>query len=206
MSPQAHRAVVLGGTFDPIHLGHLAVAAQAREALEADAVWLVPAASPPHRQTPRASSGDRLAMVAAAAAADPTLQVVDVELRRGGPSYTVDTVVELAALYPAIEQWYLLGADAAREIGTWHNLRDLLRLARFVVVNREGVGELTAPQALALGFVADRLRVIRVESPPISATDVRVRARSGEPLDGLVPAAVARIIAARGLYAADPVG
>lgn len=194
------RAVLLGGTFDPIHLGHLAVAGQARARLEADEVWLIPSNSPPHRRPALAAAADRLAMVRAAAAGDPHLRVLDLEISRGGPSYTLDTVAELAARHPETEQWFLLGADAAREIGGWHGLGDLLRVARFVLVNREGVGELTVVEAEALGFDRARLRVIGVTSPPISATDVRLRVARGEPVTGLVPDAVARIIAERGLY------
>lgn len=200
------RAILLGGTFDPIHRGHLAVAAQVRELLAADEVWLIPAGEPPHRGATAAAAADREAMVAAAAGGQPHLRVLDLELRRPGPSYTWDTVVELAAGQPDVEQWLLLGADAAREIGSWHRLGDLLREARFVIVNREGVGHLTAADAEALGFDPLRTRVVEVASPPVSATEVRRRAAAGEPLDELVPAGVAALILERGLYGASPAG
>ncbi len=195
------RAVLLGGTFDPIHLGHLAVAAQVREQLDAAEVWLIPVGIPPHRGRTVAAARDREAMVRAAAAGVPGLRVLDLELRRPGPSYSADTVAELAATHPQIEQWLLLGADAAREIGSWHRLDDLLEAARFVLVNRQGVGTLTADDAAGLGFQPGRTRIVHVDSPPISATEVRRRATAGGSLSGLVPPAVARLIAERGLYA-----
>ncbi|HEY6379045.1 MAG TPA: nicotinate (nicotinamide) nucleotide adenylyltransferase [Candidatus Dormibacteraeota bacterium] len=196
----ARRAVLVGGTFDPVHLGHLAIAGQAREQLDADQAWLIPARRPPHRPAAVAGGADRLALLQAAAAGQPWLRVLDLELRRAGPSYTSDTVAELAALHPQVEQWFLLGADAAREIRTWHRLDELLARTRFVVVNREGIGELTVDEAAALGFDSARLRIILVNSPPISATEVRRRAAAGLPLLDLVPAEVARLIEERGLY------
>jgi nicotinate-nucleotide adenylyltransferase len=196
------RAVLVGGTFDPVHLGHLAIAAQAREQLDAEEAWLIPARQPPHRAAALAGAADRLALLEAAAAGRSWLRVLDLELRRPGPSYTWDTVAELAALHPQVEQWFLLGADAAREIRTWHRLDELLAGTRFVVVNREGIGELTVDEAAAVGFDRARLRIIRVNSPPISATEVRRRAAAGLPLLDLVPAAVARLIEARRLYGA----
>ena len=199
---EPRRVVLLGGTFDPIHNGHIAVADQARELIDADEVWLIPAGIPPHRGATAASADDREAMVRAAAATRPALRVLDLELRRSGPSYTSTTVQELLAEHPEAEQWFLLGADAAREIRSWHRLGDLLDMARFLIVNREGALHLTDADAAALGFDPARTRVVHVDSPPISATDVRRRAAAGEPLDGLVPPEVAKLIVERGLYGA----
>lgn len=199
---EPRRVVLLGGTFDPIHNGHIAVADQARELIDADEVWLIPAGIPPHRGATAASADDREAMVRAAAATRPALRVLDLELRRPGPSYTSTTVQELLAEHPEVEQWFLLGADAAREIRSWHRLGDLLDMARFLIVNREGALHLTDADAAALGFDPARTRVVHVDSPPISATDVRRRAAAGEPLDGLVPPEVAKLIVERGLYGA----
>lgn len=196
------RVILLGGTFDPVHCGHLAVAAQASRLLDAEQVWLVPAGIPPHREATLASAADREAMVRAAVVGRADLRIADVELRRDGPSYSSDTVAALAAAHPDVEQWFLLGADAAREIGGWHALGRLLEIVRFVLVNRDGVGTLTLAEAVRLGFDPARTRVVRVDSPPISATEVRRRVAAGLPLDGWVPEAVAAIIAARGLYGA----
>ncbi|HET9050702.1 MAG TPA: nicotinate-nucleotide adenylyltransferase [Candidatus Dormibacteraeota bacterium] len=203
MTPGAPgRVVLLGGTFDPIHCGHLAVADQVRALLGADEVWLIPSGTPPHRGSTAAPAGARAAMVRAAAAGRPGLRVLDLELRRPGPSYTSTTIAELAREHPGVELWFLLGADAARDIRAWHRLGDLLEVARFVVVNRDGAPELTPSAAAALGFDPARTRVVRVDSPPISATDIRRRAAAGEPLEGLVPPEVEAIIVARGLYGA----
>lgn len=199
MSPVRRRAILLGGTFDPIHLGHLAVAEQAQAALAADEVWVIPAGVPPHRPV-TAAPEDRLAMARAAAKSRPGWRVLDLELRRRGPSYTRDTVAELACARPAVEQWFLLGADAAREIGSWHRLDDLLDIVRFVVVNRGGVGELSPEAAAQLGFDPRRTRVVRVRSPEVSATEIRRRIATGESLDGLVPPGVAGVIDERKLY------
>jgi nicotinate-nucleotide adenylyltransferase len=190
----------MGGTFDPIHLGHIAVADQARTQLDASEAWFIPSRHPPHRPRALASAADRLAMLRAAAAGHPWLRVLDLELRRPGPSYTLDTLRELGVEHPDVEQWFLLGADAAREIRSWHRLGELVEAARFVVVNREGAEELGGDEAAALGFDPARLRIIRVASPPISATDVRRRAAAGLPLAGLVPPPVAGLIATRDLY------
>jgi len=194
------RAVLVGGTFDPVHLGHIAVADQARRQLDAAEAWFIPSRRPPHRPPAVASAEDRLAMLRAVAESYPWLRVLDVEVVRPGPSYTLDTLRELARTHSDTEQWFLLGADAAREIRSWHRLGELLETAHFVLVNREGVGELTLDEAAALGFDPGRTRIIGVESPPISATEVRSRAAARQPLIQLVPEPVARLIEARSLY------
>ena len=194
------RAAVLGGTFDPVHRGHLAVAEQVGAELGAAEVWLIPTRLPPHRGPAEASGQDRLDMCRAAAAGHPGLTVLDLELRRPGPSYTIDTLAELEAWRPGVEIWFTLGADAARDFAGWHRRHVLERTARFVLVNRTGVDDLVEAEAARLGFAAERTRIIRVSSPPISATEVRRRAAIGEGLEELVPAGVAAIIRERGLY------
>jgi len=198
---EGRRVALLGGTFDPIHLGHLALAEQARDHLEADEVWLVPARQPAHRMPAEATAEDRLDMAAAATAGVDRIRVLDLEARRPGPSYTVDTVIELERAHPDVELWLVLGVDAAREIATWHRRAELMERARFLLVNRSGVEELTAAEVRRLGFPEDRTRLVHIDSPPISATLVRHRVAAGDTLDGLVPPAVARLIAARRLYA-----
>jgi nicotinate-nucleotide adenylyltransferase len=206
MSPR--RVVVLGGTFDPIHAGHLAILAQVRAALDADEAWLLPASLPPHRRPAHADAEDRLALARCAAEELDGVRVLDVEVRREGPSYTIDTLDELERLHPGVELWFVLGADAARDIGTWHRAAELLDRARFVLVNRTGVAPLDEGEARALGFDMSRTRVVHVASPPVSATEVRRRVAAGESVAGMVPASVVRMIASRGLYRArgDGVG
>lgn len=195
-----HCVAVLGGTFDPIHVGHVAVLEQVRRAVDADEGWLLPTATPPHRRPTHASAADRLAMARAAAAGHRGVRVVDVEVGRGGLSYTIDTVDELARLHPQTTVWFILGADAAREVHTWHRASELLARAHFAVVNRTGVAPLDDAEVRALGFDPARTVLLHVVSPPVSATEIRRRAAAGESLAGLVPEGVAELIAARGLY------
>jgi nicotinate-nucleotide adenylyltransferase len=191
---------VLGGTFDPIHAGHLAVLEQVCRTVDADEGWLVPTATPPHRRPAHASAQDRLAMAEAAAAGHPGVRVLDLEIRRGGLSYTVDTLDALEREHPGTLVWLILGADAARDVPAWHRAEELLGRAHFVVVNRSGVPPLDEEEARRLGFDLERTRLIRLDSPPVSATEIRRRLAAGEPVAGLVPPDVAGIIAARRLY------
>lgn len=191
---------VLGGTFDPIHAGHLAILEQVRRSVDADEAWLLPTNLPGHRRPARASVEDRVAMVEAAAAGRAGVRAVDLEARRRGPSYTIDTLDELERAHPGVQFWLVLGADAARDIAAWHRAAEVLARARFVLVNRTGVPPLTEAEARALGFDPDRTRLIHVDSPPVSATEIRSRVAAGRSVEGMVAPAVARIIAERGLY------
>ena len=204
MNPAPAPVVVLGGTFDPIHAGHLAILDQVRRAVGASEAWLIPTARPPHRRPTHASAADRLALTRAAAEGLPAVRVLDLEIRRDGLSYTIDTLDELERPHPGVTAWFTLGADAAREVGTWHRAAELLARAHFVLVNRTGVPSIDEAEARRLGFAAERTLLIHVDSPPVSATEVRQRVAAGEPIDGLVPAAVARLIAERGLYVRSP--
>jgi nicotinate-nucleotide adenylyltransferase len=192
--------LVFGGTFDPVHNGHLAIARQARAAAAADAVWFVPAALAPLREPPVASPEERLELLVAAIDDEPGFAVLDVAVRLGGVSFTADTMDALRGEYPDLDLAVLLGADAARTIGAWTRAEDLLRRERFVVVNRTGPLPLSAAELDELGFPAQRTQLLSVESPDISASEVRRRCGRGEALDGLVPDQVASLILANGLY------
>lgn len=192
--------LVFGGTFDPVHNGHLAIARQARAAAGAEAVWFVPAALAPLREPPVASPEQRLELLVAAIDGETRLKVVDTAVRSGGVSFTADTMDALRGEYPDLDLAVLLGADAARTIGAWERADDLLRRERFVVVNRTGPTPLTASELGELGFSPQRTQLLSVESPDISASQVRRRCRRGEALDGLVPDEVASLIEAKGLY------
>jgi nicotinate-nucleotide adenylyltransferase len=205
---ERRRVVALGGTFDPVHAGHLAILDQVRRSMGAEEAWLLPTATPPHRRPAHAPATDRLAMVEAAARGLSGVRVVDIELRRGGLSYTIDTLDQLEELFPDRRVWLILGADAAREVGSWHRAADVLARGWFVLVNRSGVPPIDDAEALRLGFAAERTRVLSVDSPAVSATEIRRRVAAAEPIEGLVPPAVAELIAARGLYrpGQDPMG
>lgn len=195
---------VLGGTFDPIHNGHLAAADAAQRALALDAVVLVPSRVPPHRQDPvRAGGEHRFAMAALAAESRPGWSASRLEIDRDGPSYTFDTLAALRS--PAMELFFILGADAFAKIATWSRYPAVLDLANFVVVSRPGI-TLDSLRARVPSAFSHRpsghTRVILVEAntPDISSTDIRRRVQAGASLEGLVPAPVAAYITAHRLY------
>ncbi|HEV3231279.1 MAG TPA: nicotinate (nicotinamide) nucleotide adenylyltransferase [Candidatus Dormibacteraeota bacterium] len=132
------RIGVLGGTFDPVHRGHLEVARQVRETLGLDLVLLMPVAAPPHRPAPLTAPADRLALIRAAVEGEPGLEAGDLEVLRGGVSYTAETLRELAAAHPGAELFLLLGWDAARDFASWREPEAIAALARLVVFNRSG--------------------------------------------------------------------
>ena len=201
------RIGILGGTFDPIHLGHLIPAAYACNHLSLDRLLLVPSASPVHRPLHLAAgAGHRLAMCRLAAAALPPFEVSDAEVARAEPSYTVVTLRHLAEAFgPGAALVLLVGEDNVHLLHTWRRLDEILELATVAVLPRPlaeppDLGPLTA--AIGQEGVAEILRR-RVPGPlvPISATQIRRRVRAGLPIAGLVPASVAAYIAANGLYA-----
>lgn len=202
----------LGGTFDPIHCGHLDVARAARAALTLDRVTLVPSRIPPHRPQPLASAADRAAM-ARLAAREPWLEVSTIELDGDGPSYTATTMDRLAALGVDLRSLVVItGADAFVGILSWHRVNELLDRVTFAVVSRPGH---PAPALrAALPALAPRMvspdtwsssslpSIVLVDAPtaPVSSTVVRAAIAAGQSLTGLVPEAVEAYIAAHGLY------
>lgn len=199
--------VILGGTFDPVHVGHLTAADALRAQVGARATWLVPSAVPPHRSRPRASAADRLAMVRLAVAGRPGLVACDIEVARGGPSYTLDTVLALRQRHPEIGLWLALGADAARGLRRWDRVEQLLEQVQLLLYDRPGTPALD-PRALEGLVVPGCWRRVAIATPDVSATRVRARLRRGDPCLDVVPEAVARYIAERHLYrgpaAVDP--
>ena len=190
---------MFGGTFDPIHLGHLRAAQNALEGLGLDLVAFVPARTPPHRALPRSSALDRYAMTALATAGHPRFAVSDVELAREGPSYTVDTVAALRQDRPQDEVFVIVGSDTFPEMATWKEHDRLRAMCTVAVVSRPG----EAPEAGdAGGAPAGRGGVARVEGPglPISASAIRARVREGRSVRYLVPDAVADFIEKKDLY------
>jgi nicotinate-nucleotide adenylyltransferase len=192
--------LVFGGTFDPVHNGHLAIASQARAATGAEAVWFVPAALAPMRDAPEANAEQRFELLVAATRGEPGLVVLDIAMRRGGVSYTADLMDSLRAGHPDLDLAVLIGADAARTISAWQRADHLLRSERFVIVNRTGPPPLDPAELSHLGYAMQRTTLLTVDSPNISASEVRRRCARGEPLDGLVPEAVAARIASKRMY------
>jgi nicotinate-nucleotide adenylyltransferase len=186
---------VFGGTFDPIHVGHLVTAVNVRHSLALDRVLLVVAHDPWQKAgTVVTSAADRLAMVEAAVGDVPGLEASDLELRRAGQTYTADTLAELHERLPGVELHLILGSDAAAGLPTWERADEVRRLARLVVVTRPGSEALHAPE----GWDHVVLEVPRLE---VSSTDLRARFRDGRPLDYLVTQPVQHLIRDRGLYA-----
>jgi nicotinate-nucleotide adenylyltransferase len=198
---------LLGGTFDPVHNGHLAAADAAQQSLNLDTVILIPSHVPPHRQDPvGATSEQRYEMAALAAAERPGWSASRIEVDRNGPSYTYDTLVQLGETLSVGSQFFfILGADAFAEITTWSRYPAVLDLAHFVVVSRPGITldslRERVPSAFGLRPSA-KTRVILVEAttPDISSTDIRRRVRAGQSLSHLVPDSVARYITTHRLY------
>ena len=214
------RTGILGGRFDPIHLGHLGTAAVARRVLALDRVMLLPSRVSPHRGAPAcATDRDRLALVTLAASSDAHLSACDLELESNAPSYTSVTLERLRDQgHRRTHLFFIVGADAFAEIATWHDYPTVLDGAHFVVVSRPGhpAADLvetlpdlrTRMRPLARG--TDRPRVdanaapavflIDAVTPDVSSTDIRARVARGDPLDGLVPANVAAYIKQHRLY------
>jgi nicotinate-nucleotide adenylyltransferase len=197
------RVGILGGTFDPIHLGHLAAARAAIVCARLDELLLVPAGIPPHRAPAAASAEDRLAMARLAAAGEPKVSVSDLELRRPGRSFTVDTLRELAHERPDVELFLVLGWDAARELRTWREPEAVLRLARLVVITRPGLPAPGGEDLAAAGLDPERALLCPERTPEVEATDIRAALAAGRPLDGVLAPAVAAYIAEHRLYGRD---
>jgi nicotinate-nucleotide adenylyltransferase len=188
------RIGLFGGTFDPPHVGHLVTAVNVRHALALDAVVLMVANSPwqKHGTRPITPAEDRLAMVEAAVAEVDGLVAGDAEIRRGGPSFTADTLANMVEGYPGADLFTIVGDDAAAGLTSWERHQEVVAQSQLVVVDRPG-----APVELPLGFEWLRVEVPRLE---VSSTDLRARVRDGRPLDYLVTEPVLDIIAERNLY------
>ncbi|HWH34410.1 MAG TPA: nicotinate-nucleotide adenylyltransferase [Acidimicrobiales bacterium] len=196
----AERIGVFGGTFDPIHVGHLVTAVNVRHDLGLDRVLLVVANDPWQKaDLPVSPAADRLAMVEAAVADVEGLVASDIEIRSGGTSYTADTLATLARRHPGTELCLLLGSDAAALIPTWERADEVRDLATLVVVTRPGAGA-DAPPA---GWEHRLVEVPRLE---VSSTDLRARVADGRPLDWLVSPPVVHVIRRRGLYHVGQMG
>lgn len=196
------RVGIVGGTFDPIHLGHIAMAEAGADCARLDQVWLIPAEVPPHRPPAVAPAADRLEMCRLAAAGHSRLEVSDIELSRGGPSYTVDTLQQLRRERPGDELYLLLGWDAAREIRAWWAPDEVMRLARLVIVTRPGYAAPTVDDVASAGIDPARAVLCDAHTPNVESSDVRRLIEEGASLRGLVDPAVESYLRRRGLYAA----
>jgi nicotinate-nucleotide adenylyltransferase len=192
---------VFGGAFAPFHNGHLRLAIEARQRLDLGQVRLIPTAHPPHRPDSRVSPQRRCEWVRQATRREPGLFVDDRELRREGPSYTVDTLAELHKEHPRTAYCLILGADAFAHFHCWHRWREILTLAHLIVINRPGAAAPAAETAAALGpraagsdelraSIAGRWLELQLPELDISSTRIRRLLKNGQSVRGLLPDAI----------------
>jgi nicotinate-nucleotide adenylyltransferase len=195
------RVGILGGVFNPPHIGHLVCAQEAHARLELERVLLVPAGEAPHRMIEQEPGADvRLDLCRRAAGADDRLEVSAMEVDRGGPSYTVDTLRALRDRSPDDERVLILGGDQAAALTEWRDPEEVLRLATVAVAQREGTRREDVRRALDDLGGADRVSFFDMPRIDVSSTLLRARVAAGLPIRYLVPDAVADLVAERGLY------
>ena len=192
---------MLGGTFDPFHNGHLAAANAAMGCAQLDRVIFIPAGQPPHRPSAVASAPQRLDMVRLGMTVDARFTASELELKREGPSYTVDTLQEMRRIHPHEELFVILGWDAARLFSTWHQPGEVRELATMVVVARPGSESPGEDDLERVGLDKERTVLCLRATPDISASEIRRAVAAGEPITGKVPVAVERYVASHRLYA-----
>ena len=207
---QGRRLGVMGGTFDPIHYGHLIAAERAREEMALDEVLFIPSGTPPHKSNDGvAPSIDRYRMIGLAIASNDRYRLSDMEITRGGASYTVDTLRALLDMDKDVQLYFITGADAILEIATWKDPGEILKMCRFIAVSRPGYS-LDGIWKVAGAFINDPERSITGLSIPgmdISSTEIRERVREGKSIKYLLPDDVIDFITERGLYRSNrPVG
>jgi len=189
---------IFGGSFNPIHLGHLIMAQDAFEFFGLEKVLFIPCNLPPHKDTSRiAAPAHRLAMIAKAIRKNPAFELCDLEIKMGGENYSIDTVRYLRGIYPKHELCFIIGSDSLLELHKWKDINELLRLCRFVTVMRPGY-ELRNTDIYNL-----RKDVINVHLVDISSTDIRRRVAQGLSIRYLAPSSVANHIVRQELYRQD---
>ena len=188
------RIGLLGGTFNPVHIGHLLIAQDALEQLELDGVTFIPCAAPPHKAAPNLASGPhRLAMLRWAVRGQRAFRVDDIELRRGGVSYSVDTVTELKRRNPDTEFYFIIGADSLDELHRWKEIGRLAEMCEFVAVARPGC-------KLRRAYRQARCRLVQGHACDVASREIRERVARGAGIRYLVPETVLRYIARHKLY------
>jgi len=188
------RIGLYGGSFDPVNLGHLLVAQAAREELGLERLFFIPAAQSPFKPDSKPTSGaDRLRLLRLALAGKTWCEIDEQELHRGGVSYTIDTLRDYHRRFPDAEIHYLIGGDHVEKLRAWRDADELARLAQFVVVPRPGQAEIPFPKPF-------RGRTLKGFPLGVSSSQIRTRIKAGQPIDHLVPGAVAEAIRSSGLY------
>ena len=193
------RVGILGGTFDPVHLAHLRLAEDARESLGLDEVLFVPAGEPWRKSERRITAAEhRLAMLELAVAGNDDFAISEIELRRDGPTYTADTLEQLAGERLDDEFWFIVGADALADMPNWHDPERIVAHATLAVAERDG--EQVDPGMIGVPGIAERVEKFAMPRMDISSTDIRARVAAARSIRYLVPPEVERYIAAHQLY------
>lgn len=188
---------LLGGTFDPIHIGHLLAAQAAQESAKLDEVWFIPTSTPPHKPQPGADSSTRQRMLEAAIAGNPAFRVEDIELRREGISYTIDTVITLQESFPEVMFYWIVGSDMVKDLPNWRKIDELAERITFVGLERP---DQPGDDSLLPSFI--RRRLLRAAMPPmgISSSEIRRRLKERRSVRYMIPDSVLELIQKDGLY------
>lgn len=189
---------IMGGAFDPIHLGHLLAAEAAREQYALDEVWFMPSHIPPHKSKSGVSGQERLEMVAAAVRSHPDFRTLDIELKRGGVSYTIDTIRELKQLHPDLEFYFIIGADMVNYLPKWEGIEELATMLRFIGLQRPGS---FLELDLLPSFIQDAVLLADMPLVDISSSLIRKRRASGHSVRYMVTEEVYEYIVRSDLYA-----
>ena len=203
MAETKHRVGILGGTFDPIHNGHLMMAEAVRDEYEMEKVLFIPAAQPPHKRGHKISPAeDRYMMTVLATCMNPAFEVSDIEMRREGPSYSIDTVrALLRATGGDSEFFFIAGTDVIREIHTWERIEELLSICPFIAASRPGCRPDVEKTRALLGDLGVRqIHLLNTPELEISSTDIRERVAAGRSIKYIVPSEVEHYIYKKGLY------
>jgi nicotinate-nucleotide adenylyltransferase len=194
------RLGIVGGTFDPIHYGHLFIAEEARVRFSLDSVLFVPNGQPPHKKEYETTRpAHRFAMVRVAIHTNPAFSCSSVEVQRPGPSYTVDTLREIRRQMPEAEIFYITGIDATAEILSWNEHAEVIRLATFIAALRPGFEPVSLLERLPASYL-QRILVLGTTAIGISSSDIRARVREQQPIRYLTPDGVCEYIHRQGLY------
>ncbi len=203
MAGKRHRVGILGGTFDPIHIGHLMTAEAVRGEYELEKILFIPAAQPPHKLGQKITPAeDRYLMTVLATCSNPHFEVSDIEMRREGPSYSIDTVRELQRDAGGdTEFFFIAGTDIIREIHTWDRIEELLEICPFIAASRPGCRPDVERTREILGDLGvERLHLLDTPELEISSTDIREKVAAGRSIQYIVPPAVEQYIYKKGLY------
>lgn len=198
---RAPRIGVFGGTFDPVHIGHLIIASELRHALDLDRLLFVPTGQPPHKADQAISAdADRLAMLELAIGDDPAFEISTVDLERAGPSYTADLLTLLSGQLPGAQLLFLMGEDSLRDLPTWHQPETILALAELGIAARPDIDLDLAALYDRLPDARGRIHVVPTTLIGVSSSGLRRRVREGRPIRYLVPRSVETYIMSNSLY------